>query len=262
MKKSMIMGAALLAAGASQAATISWQSSVPMYSGEAKDETFVDTTGDSVLAFSGSGLTNGSTTVNGVQFDYKDSAQLNAGLTGVGGVGLAMTTAPGVTSTSFGDGSFSSSAAIYNLIAGGTYGATTINMTGLTIGQEYQLQIFSNDAREGRHSDYEIGFSDGVNTLADSITAGTEGRASLSNRDPVSKLGEASGDSIIGTFIADATGNQSFDINGSTDGSLMNSSSRAQLNGLQIRAIPEPATLGLIGAFGGGIFFLRRRFMF
>ena len=29
----------------------------------------------------------------------------------------------------------------------------------------------------------------------------------------------------------------------------------------QVTAIPEPATLGLLGAFGGGILFIRRRFM-
>ncbi len=38
---------------------------------------------------------------------------------------------------------------------------------------------------------------------------------------------------------------------------------RLSINGvdLQVTAIPEPASLGLIAAFGGGILFIRRRFM-
>jgi hypothetical protein len=60
----------------------------------------------------------------------------------------------------------------------------------------------------------------------------------------------------IGTFVADST-TQLFEIN--TSGGASNNGTR--LTGYQLRAIPEPATLGLIAAFGGGILFIRRRFM-
>lgn len=40
-----------------------------------------------------------------------------------------------------------------------------------------------------------------------------------------------------------------------------NNSAYAGWNGLALVAIPEPATLGLITAFGGGLLFIRRRFM-
>jgi hypothetical protein len=40
-----------------------------------------------------------------------------------------------------------------------------------------------------------------------------------------------------------------------------NTSAYAGWNGLALVAIPEPATLGLITAFGGGLLFIRRRFM-
>jgi hypothetical protein len=40
-----------------------------------------------------------------------------------------------------------------------------------------------------------------------------------------------------------------------------NTSAYAGWNGLALVAIPEPATMGLIGCFGGGLLFIRRRFM-
>ena len=42
------------------------------------------------------------------------------------------------------------------------------------------------------------------------------------------------------------------------DNSRVNNLSRFRVTDLQVNAIPEPATLGLVAAFGGGILFLRR----
>ncbi len=257
MKKSIIIGAVCMAAVASQAATITWQSSVQMYQGTTS-QTFVDTTGSLVLGFTGSATTTGNITVNGVNFDYIDGAVLNGGYTD-NGVTISSSTVLGGHDTAFGDGSFDSDGNIYNLIASGMWGPTTVSLSGLTVGQEYMFQIFVNDSRtgSGRDSDWQTGFTDGVGTGTGSIT----GAASLNNRDPSDFSGETSGDYIIGTFTADAA-TQSFETYGTSDGgATWTNSSRAQLNGLQIRAIPEPATLGLVAAFGGAVLFIRRRFM-
>jgi len=236
------------------AAVITWETSVQMYPGTTV-QTFVNTSGTGLLAYSATATTNGSAIVNGVDFDYATGAELAAGVT-QNGVTVTYADSLDNHSTAFGDGSFAYDNDIYNLIASSTWGATTVTLSGLTIGQEYMLQIFGNDSRNGRHWDFETGFSDGVNNLAYSLSAGTAGRLSLSNRNPISGEGEPSGDYIIGTFIANAV-TQSFEINGSVDGFSSYNTGRAQINGLQLREIPEPATLSLLAL--GGLLIRKRK---
>ncbi len=67
---------------------------------------------------------------------------------------------------------------------------------------------------------------------------------------------------VIGTFIADATGIQNISVYGNRNSDLTQnlSANTGGFNALQLRAIPEPATLGLFGVFGGTMFFIRRHF--
>ena len=237
--------------------TVTWQSGVQMYPGSTT-QTFVDnSTGTFVLGFNGTGEgstpnddpgVDGSTatTVNGVDFQNVNGFNLNAGVVTDGTVTVTTSTTMSNDSNAFGDGTFSSDGDIFALIAGGLWGETTVNLSGLTAGNQYMVQIFSNDSRSGRNSDWQTGFSDGVNDFATSMANGTWGTAGLSNRDPVSGLGEPSGDYIIGTFVAGASGIQSFDVRGTSNNWSTLNGGRSQLNAFQLRdlgaVVPEPSS--------------------
>ncbi|MDF7801633.1 fibronectin type III domain-containing protein [Pontiellaceae bacterium B1224] len=226
-----------LVAGSAQAAEINWRPSVDMYQGSPTSQDFVQTNDTLVLAISTAAGKSGTTnTLNGVPFVQLSGVEFNAGNT-QNGVTIANDVALSDYS-SFGAGSFTD-ADVGAVIGSSTYGHSTVTLTGLTIGQWYMIQLFSNDARNGRHSDYQIGLSDGVNTFATSQTGGTAGYCSLSNRDPSSLAGEASGDYIIGYFLADST-TLSIETVGSNNGfDSINSTGRAQINGFQLRALAE-----------------------
>jgi hypothetical protein len=199
---------------------------------------FVQTNDTLVLAISTAAGKSGTTnTLNGVPFVQLSGAEFAAGET-QNGVTISNSVALSDYS-SFGAGSLGSDADISAVIGSSAYGPSTVTLTGLTSGKWYMMQLFSNDARNGRHSNYQMGLSDGVNDFSTSWTGGTAGYCSLSNRDPISLAGEASGDYIIGYFQADGT-SQSFETSGSVNGFIsINSTSRAQINGLQLRELAE-----------------------
>ncbi len=223
-----------LLTGSAQAARIYWQDSVDMYDTSTNQQDFVDTTDSLVLAISTSSGKTGTSTINGVPFVQLTSAAFAAGET-QNGVTIQNSETLGAYD-GFGWGSFSDSA-VGDVIASSTYGASTVTLSGLTSGQWYMIQLMSNDSRSGRHSNFQIGLSDGVNDFSTSMTSNTAGYCSLSNRDPSDSSGEASGDYILGYFQADGT-TQSIETSGSTDGfASANSTSRAQINGFQLRAL-------------------------
>lgn len=259
------------------ASTITWiQPSTDLFAG-GDNGNFVDnTTGSLVLAFNG---TDGAgtavdgttvTTVNGVGFQHVDVDNLNSGaVTGVGGVGVSSTYVSGrETATAFNSGSFTD-AGVVSLIEGAVFGGGTgapttpsLTFSNLTIGDDYFIQVLLNDARTNgtRDSDWQTGFSDGVNN---DIGGGADTRvafANLNNRDPVTLVGELSGDYITGTFTAMTT-TQTFALDGTRDGASTFSAGQAQINALQLRtipaAIPEPSSLALLGL--GGLFLANRR---
>lgn len=242
-----------LSSQTSSAALITWDNSVQMYPGSTTQE-FVNTSGSFVYGINADSRTDGTTTrtVNGVGFVETNLASLS-GVSGVGGVTMA-TTIGGETGNSYGDGSFNGDGDIFNLITSGFFNPGDVTFSGLTSGQEYLIQVFVNDARGGRNSDYVAAFSNGVDALA----PGNAAFAKHSNRDTVDgSTGEPSGDYIIGRFTAVGT-TQSFSMHGSTNGgTTFNSGGRSQINGIQLRAVPEPSALflGSIGALA----LLRRR---
>lgn len=110
----------------------------------------------------------------------------------------------------------------------------TITLSGLTNGNQYKVQFFMNDNRAGiptRTMDYSTGASSISTTRGD-------------------------GQSVIGTFIADATTqNISFDgTNGVNEPDLA-------LNGyiLSTSVVPEPSSLAFLGLGGLALFAHRRR---
>ncbi|MDF7799744.1 PEP-CTERM sorting domain-containing protein [Pontiellaceae bacterium B1224] len=247
MKKSIIIGATAVAAGLAQAATINWGTSVQMYN--AADETgFVNTSGDFILGINPTTTADGAVTLNGVTFDNTDVGEITNGVSGTSGITLsALRTAGGNLGQygSYGSGSFTDADA-QTLVSSGIYQASTWTLSGLTSGQEYLLQIMSNDARSNKSSEFQSGpDTNGVGAII------------MTYRDLPSA--ELTGGYVTSTFIADSE-TQVFSIYGTRDSWNGLVESTAQVNGLQLRAIPEPATLGLVAVFGGGMFFMRRRF--
>ncbi|WPJ97078.1 hypothetical protein SH580_05080 [Coraliomargarita algicola] len=104
--------------------------------------------------------------------------------------------------------------------SGSTAEAFTIG--GLSINQEYQIQIWAQDARSGKEG----------NALT---IAGAEGVSMLyTDRDTAGGLGQY----VIGTFTADAaTQSFTFDVD-----------SNWHVNAVQVRSIPEPQTFSLLAA--------------
>ena len=116
----------------------------------------------------------------------------------------------------------------------------TLHLAGLTSGQEYAVVLFTADARQtDRSQAYWSGFSGGT------FSGGTSGSFS-----------QTSAFAVTGTFEADATSQDIFIQE--TDGI---DNADTTLSAYTLYAVPEPATLGLVGLFGAGLFFVRRRLM-
>lgn len=268
MKKTHLISAAVSLAGltASQAATIAWQPSVNLFAG-GNNDAFVSTNGSFVLGFNGAGST---TTLNGVTFTgYFDgnggayAGSPNFSHSG-GGATFAGDFVNANGSATFADGEFNGSADIAEVLGGALWSASAVTLSGLTPGQEYEMQVIVNDARGGtnagiRDTAWEVGFTDGVGTTVAAI-------ADLTNR-PLndSTSPDLAGDYIIGTFIADGTGMQAFSFGATRAGFTVGdalpgpNAGQAQFNAFQLRAVPEPSTGILAGLAGLGLILRRRR---
>ncbi len=108
-------------------------------------------------------------------------------------------------------------------------GAEAITLNNLVIGQEYELQLFCYDYSNR----YKIELNDAEYTSNNNCQNGT---------------------AIKGVFKADAT-TQSFSYVAS------DANAEAAINALQLRAIPEPATISIIGVISLGMCAIRRRFL-
>ena len=234
---------------AAHSATISWTGS------NITSDSDVSTNGTLVFGVRGNTATGATTTVNGVDFLHTTRADLAATTQGQSPGTESMTTTLGNdNASSFQAGGVGGDLA--GLINGGYWGTTsgntaTVSFTGLTIGQNYEIQLFTNDARTSRSIVYEMDLSDG--------NGGTGVTLQLNNSpDNTNTPGSEPGDFAIGTFTADSA-NQSFELAGMLNGAA--NAGRTQVNGFQLRdlgpSIPEPssALLALIGLGFG----LRRR---
>lgn len=138
-------------------------------------------------------------------------------------------------------------------------------LTGLTDGQQYNLYAYFWATGTSGNADWD---------LAAGLTSGslTDYKPSSGNATDISSVTVADhftdGTLIVeqsnrylyqadlGTAVADATGNMVIyldDVTGNDD--------RTWYDGVGYEAVPEPATLGLVAVFGGGVLFIRRRLM-
>lgn len=213
------------------AAPITWETSVQMYQGSAV-ETFVSTKGIALVALNGT-IDSGDATVNGVTFI---GANTDVTVTGAGGESIIVNAGIG-NNSAFGGGEFAGNAEITNLIGSAIWQADSVTLGGLTIGEEYQIQLFGNDARGNRSTNYIGGVGDGTGSATATGTlllnnSPADGSAPV---DPQTNAG----DSIIGTFIADAA-TQSFNTFGTNSGVIDNlglGDSRAHVNAIQLRRL-------------------------
>ncbi|MDQ8209638.1 hypothetical protein QEH52_19115 [Coraliomargarita sp. SDUM461003] len=114
-----------------------------------------------------------------------------------------------------------------NLLGSGLWDGTTstteeFTFGGLSIDQEYQIQIWAQDARSGREGQ--------------SLTITGAGGVSLDYTDRNTQGGL--GQYVIGTFTADA----------STQSFTFDKDSSWHVNAMQVRSIPEPQTFSLLAA--------------
>lgn len=189
------------------------------------DDSDVSITGTSLYAarfYSGTGA---SLTINTVTFTDPGSNVTWGGQT-QNGIGSA-------TGTTGNYATFLSSDS-YN--GGPSLGSSgTLNLNNLISGQEYMVQLWSSDSRNGAYNQ---------------LVTFTAGNAVSLNRNTTGTSNTGSGQWVIGTFTADAV-TQVITVNNNLGQGLA-------LNGLQVRTIPEPSA-ALLGGLGMLALLRRRR---
>ncbi|MDB4766278.1 lamin tail domain-containing protein [bacterium] len=199
-------------------AAIAWSS------GDITADSDVSINGTPVFAISGSAGA-GSVTVNGVNFLHSTRSSAASLAQGQSPGGESISTTIGNDNTaSFETGGLGDIGQIirggwFNTLSGST---ASVNLTGLTIGDVYEVQLFVNDARTGRDDGYVASLDNGVGGVGIDL--------SLNNQ----PNGGSAGDFGIGTFTADAT-SQSFEMSGFINGN--ESPGRIQVNAIQLRRL-------------------------
>lgn len=133
----------------------------------------------------------------------------------------------------------------------GTGTQMQLNLTGLAPSQAYVLTSSHFDSQNQA----------GTFTV-DQNLAGTTDQSTVFDYPKADQ-----GGGVVLTDLTPWLDNQySFDVTSDASGNLdvtytSVTGSWIGLNGFEIVAVPEPATLGLVAVFGGGILFIRRRFM-
>ena len=226
-------------------AAITWSTSVPIENSGA----FVDNSSGTLVAAINADDNGDDSLINGVNFVGTDQAGWNGGVTGIGGVTITSNASQGNFGNTFVQGSgapvgITDGGDIDNLVSSGIWNPQDVTLSGLTPGDTYFVQVIGNDSRDGRTDSYVTLLGDGTGT------GNFTGRNFLSNSvsgGPANLPGSA----ITGTFIADASGVQTFEVAGERSGS--SNGGRAQINALQLRTLDTsvllPGAVPLINEF-------------
>lgn len=229
------------------AAAISWGSAQNI-TGNNSD---VVTNGTLVSAYA---FGNSSATVNGVTFDLFSENSNDGGNTYTNG-STTLTNMPDYgnwDSSTGGDAAYttvSNNNPSYATVLGGCNcsngGPQTSSLTlgGLTYGQTYEFQVWLQDPRGSIRSEI-VGDTpgSGVTLYFDPTFSST-----YQSGNATTGLGQYA----IGTFTADLTGSETvYFYEDNTDSGDANGGGATQINAYQLRAVPEPASIGLFGAIG------------
>jgi hypothetical protein len=217
----------LAASGTAQAAPISWGSATSI-SGDAD----VSTIGTLVGAFN---FNSAATTVNSVPFQEFDAEVLGLGSGSftVGNFTLASNFFVAAANTSSATAPFTALSASYQALLAKSATATgdlTLTLAGLTVGQQYNFQVWSNNSADYPHFGVTAKDTGLTNSVFLSSGSGLVNNYTLGNY-------------VIGTFIADSASQQV----------LFSPDEVAHVNGFQLRAItasnpiPEPASILIFG---------------
>lgn len=237
LKAGLLLSLSLLLPLASTAAPITWD--VPT---TATADTDVSTIGvlDRAFNFGTTGVS--STTINGVLFS---PFVVTGTPTTVGSTTFSTNGGFGGVNTAFGDPAspFSSLSASYQtLLASAVFGnaadTQTLTLNGLNSGQSYQFQWWVNDSRASSGS--------GRQTIASASNS-----VSLEHNFQNADGGE--GQFVIGTFTASGT-SQVISFTATATGI----GASPQVNGFQLRVIPEPSTV-ILGIAGASLLLFARR---
>ena len=222
--------AAFCALSTSQSATVIWGTPTGITS-----DLDVSTTGTGVYAYAFP-VSNTTSTVNGVLFNYAGPTSSVATPLSIGGGDATLSTSAGFIAKGDFSPNFTPTAPYTNLtsayqavisggdyadIGAGAYSPMTLTLNNLSVAQQYQFQFWVNDSRTGA-----------FNTRTETITAGN----AVTLQYNTTQTGSGLGQWAIGTFTADAT-TQNFVIAG-----LAGDVPVAQINAFQLRAVPEPST--------------------
>lgn len=229
------IGLSLLLAGAASAANIDWGLGARQITGDGD----VDNTGTILAAYSFGGP--GPVTINGVTFqnvlpaEWENFAPSVTVGSGVGAVTIEGATLWSSTNVFESSGepydSLSASyrqllsSAIWNDMEWGGDNEIIFTITGLTPGQTYRIQIWSNDSRE---------YGEFRSTTYTAIQFPTTELDSVTLRQNTGPARGGLGEYAIGTFVAD----------GATQTFIGTSALSTNLNGLVIAAVPEPGITG------------------
>lgn len=184
--------------------------------------------------------TTGAGTVSEGGFDWEntDATEANAG---------PIALSDGVSLSIFGSATATGSNGVAGNLTADSMFATgaadgTLSFSGLIAGQEYLFQLVASDTRD-------LG-GEGIDIYWD--------QTDTSGIPDVSQDISGAGRLITASFTADIGGVQNVytvattGLYGDFDGIF---------SAVQLRAIPEPSTLGLVAVFGGGVLFTRRKLM-
>ena len=211
-------------------AQISWSESVPLFAGGDNTD-FISQNGTFVLGVAPGGVSELGdgvvATVGTAQFLQadQDSGMPDGTITSV------TTTQNGVTfeglfsrvqAPTFGAGEFTDPAAVSLMVVAcwnNTYDPDNdvVTFSGLTAGDTYEIQVLVNDAR-GRNLNNQVAFTNGSDQLVAAV-------AKLSNRENTDEgTLNQNGDFVVGTFVADTSGIQTFNMSATRGGGVTNGS--------------------------------------
>lgn len=138
-----------------------------------------------------------------------------------------------------------------SLLQGGAFAGpnATVSFNNLTIGQDYQFQFWINDSR-GTGNPNSNGRGESISNV------GGFGAVALDYN--TTNAAGGLGQFVIGTFTADAT-TQAFELAGFRETGSTATSASAQMSAIQLRAVPEPSHLALLGLASITAILRRRR---